>query len=595
MDVQTDELPLQELADSVRASFDHVARDKGLNLDIVIGEQAPPTITTDRRRVEQILRNLIANAIKFTEQGGVTVSFDRADPWLAIAIKDTGIGIDAEKQKLIFEAFQQGDGSTARKYGGTGLGLSISRELARLLGGTMEVESEPGEGSTFTLYLPRTLQAKRPAARPARPARKRPERKPREPAPPRSSVPSPPGPKIDDDRDRLQQGDRVVLIIEDDPKFARLLRDKCYDKGFKCLVAPSGEAGLELAATWVPSAVILDVRLPGIDGWAVLGVLKEDTRTRHIPVHIVSVDDHATEALQQGAIGHAVKPLDQERLDEVFHKLEQASDEKPKRVLVVEDDESLRRATVRLLDDDNVVVDEAKTGTAALEALRAANYHCMVLDLGLPDMDGGQLLAALAREQLDLPPIVVHTGRELTSEQEMSLRQYAESIVIKDVRSQERLLDEVTLFLHCVVSRMPEKSRQIIRDLHDTDAVLRGKKILIVDDDMRTTFAMSHLLANHGMETLKAENGERALRILDEHPDVHLVLMDIMMPVMDGYEAMRQIRAQSRFRKLPIIVLTAKAMPEDREKCLISGANDYLPKPVNQQRLMSLLRVWLQQ
>jgi len=516
------------------------------------------------------------------------------DDCLAIAVKDTGVGIDPEKQQIIFEAFQQADGGTARKYGGTGLGLSISRELVRLLGGEMQVDSVPGQGSTFTLCLPTTLPAGREAHRRDEALAPSPEAGPPEAPPPRAAaLQKTVTAEIEDDREKLENDDRIVLIVEDDPKFARLLLEKCHEKGFKCLVAPTGEAGLELTAERRPSAIILDVRLPGIDGWSVLSALKEDTRTRHIPVHVVSVEERSTEALRKGAIGHAVKPLDQERLDEVFRKLEQASEGQPKRVLVVEDDLNLRRQTVRLLAGSDVRVEEVETGHQALETLRKGGYDCVVLDLGLPDMDGDELLAALEREGVELPPVVVHTGRDLTSEEEMSLREHAESIVIKDVRSQERLLDEVSLFLHCIVSRMPEKSRKIIQDLHNTDALLRGKKVLIVDDDMRTAFAMSQLLSGRGVETLKAENGKRALRLLAEHPDVDLVLMDIMMPVMDGYEAMKRIRGQERFRKLPIIVLTAKAMPEDREKCLEAGANDYLPKPVEQQRLISMLRVWL--
>ena len=607
MDLQLGTVRISDLADSVRSSFGHMAEGKGLSLEVVVGEDAPLEMTSDRKRIEQVIKNLISNAIKFTDSGSVTVSFTRPSPdtklsksdlatadCLAVSVKDTGIGITPANHKVIFEAFKQVDGGTDRKFGGTGLGLSISRELARFLGGEIQVKSELGKGSTFTLYLPVTVSdngkdtqghppSKTTVVAPADFAAGR-------NAPRQSAVAE----QIEDDRDKLQEGDRVILVIEDDPNFARLLFKKCHEKGVKCLAAPTGEAGLELAAKYQPAAIILDIRLPGMDGWAVLGTLKENTSTRHIPVHIVSVEAESIEAIRRGAIGHATKPLSQDTLEETFRRLEQVSDGKPGRVLLVEDNPVSRKVTAKLLGDGgDVTVDEVETGTQALEALRSGGYDCVVLDLGLPDMEGMDLLKKLEHEGVELPPVIVYTGRDLPSEEEIDLREYAESVIIKDVRSQERLLDEVSLFLHRVVSKMPEKQRKIILDLHDTDALLRDKKVLIVDDDMRTTFAMSRLLAERGMKTLKAENGEKALRLLDEHPDVDLVLMDIMMPVMDGYATMKRIRDQERFHGLPMIALTAKAMPEDREKCLAAGANDYLTKPVDQKRLVSMMRVWL--
>ena len=604
MDLQLAKVPVSLLAEGVRTSFLHMADEMCLGLDVVVSGDAPVEITSDRNRIEQVIRNLMSNAIKFTDSGGVTVTFGRpapgtdlsrsklaADNCLSIAVKDTGIGLAPEKRKIIFEAFQQAEGGTARKYGGTGLGLSISRELARLLGGEIQLDSTLGEGSTFTLYLPvgapvgRTASVGAGAGAAASGFDK-----------PLSNGTTAYGGaalQIEDDRENLGKDDTIVLVIEDDPAFARLLYTKCHEKGFKCLAAPTGEAGLELAGKHLPRAVILDIRLPGMDGWTVLGTLKEDIRTRHIPVHIVSAEEASTEALRKGAVGHATKPLDQKDLDEAFLRLEQVSSGNPRRVLVVEDDATIRRETVDLIADGDIKVVEAETGKQAVEALRSDRFDCVVLDLGLPDMDGGELLATLESEGVELPPVIVHTARDLTEEEEMGLREHAESIVIKDVRCQERLLDEVSLFLHRVVSQMPEKKRQIIRDLHDTDALLRDKKVLVVDDDMRTTFALSRLLSERGMGTLKAENGARALQLLEREPNVDLVLMDIMMPVMDGYETMKRIRAQDRFRKLPILALTAKAMPEDRERCLASGANDYMPKPVDQERLISMMRVWL--
>jgi CheY-like chemotaxis protein len=330
-----------------------------------------------------------------------------------------------------------------------------------------------------------------------------------------------------------------------------------------------------------------------MDGWAVLAALKDDIRIRHIPVHVISVEDAASESLRKGAIAHATKPLNQEELEQVFEKIEQTDAGKIKRVLLVEDDDRMRHSIKKLIGNRDVKVDEAATGGQAMEALRSKRYGCLVLDLHLPDMHGGDLLKRMEEEGMELPPVIIHTAQDLTEKEEMDLRERAKSIVIKDVRSQERLLDEVSLFLHRTVSDMPERKKQMIRNLHQTDVLLMNKKVLVVDDDMRTTFALSRLFSERGMKTFKASDGEQALQVLDQEPDTDIVLMDVMMPVMDGYETMKRIRAQERFRKLPIIALTAKAMPEDRKKCIEAGANDYLPKPVDQKRLVSLMRVWL--
>ena len=610
IDLRLGKVKTSVLSDGVRASFNHMATQKGLELEVVIDPEAPRELVSDQKRIEQILKNLVSNAIKFTEKGRVKVTFSRPRPeqvpsslkknggeHLAVSVRDTGIGIDPNQQRVIFEAFQQADGSTSRRYGGTGLGLSISRELARLLGGAIELHSAPGEGATFTVYLglnisPGETAETKPAAAGAQPKSKAPVVLWRDtqngelPIPDAASY-------ITDDREALAPEDRVILVIEDDPKFAKILYRKCHDKGFKCLAAATGEAGLEMARQYLPDAVILDLHLPALDGWSVLGILKEDTRTRHIPVHIISVEQATTESLRKGAVGHATKPIDGEQLDAAFDKLRMVADQGNKRVLVVDDDPQLRRNTVVLIEGGDVEVDEAATGAEAIAAVRANRYDCMVLDLSLPDMDGRSMLETLQQQGREIPPVIVHTAREVTQDEEAALRENTESIIIKDVRSQERLLDEVSLFLHRIVSKMPANKRQIIRNLHEGEEMLAGKRVLVVDDDMRTTFAVAALLSDLGMEPLKANNGQKALQVLEKEPDVDLVLMDIMMPVVDGYDAMRRIRAQDKFRDLPIIALTAKAMPVDREKCLAAGANDYMPKPVDRSKLISMIRVWL--
>lgn len=601
MELQLASVSIDELRESLHASFGHMARAKGLDFEVAVAADLPAEIITDRKRLEQILRNLLSNALKFTEHGGIKVSFGRiptgidlsggdltTDSALAFTVQDTGIGIAPDKHQMIFEAFQQADGTTTRRFGGTGLGLTISRELATLLGGEIQLQSAPGEGSTFTLYLPLASRASvKGDAKPASVAP--PAERPTMAAP--AAAEAAPAPV--DDRTTIGSEDRAILIVEDDPNFAALLCNECRAKGFKCLAASTGGAGLELAGRYLPAAIILDLHLPGMDGWAVLSTLKDDMRTRHIPVHIVSGVEDSGNAIHRGAVGYAMKPLDREHLEEVFRKLAAAGTPGLRRVLVVEDEAGMRRNTIEILRSDDVSIDEAATGAEALAALRDRHYDCVVLDLRLPDMDGSALLDQLAAEGVALPPVVVHTGAELSADAEASLRAHADAIVIKDVRSPERLLDEVSLFLHRVVSQMPEKQQRIIHDLYDADVRLRGKKVLVVDDDMRTTFAVSKLLSDNGMQPLKAADGAKALKLLEDHPDTAIVLMDIMMPVMDGYEAMRHIRAQEQHRKLPIIALTAKAMPEDREKCLAAGASDYLPKPVDAARLVSMMRVWL--
>ena len=610
MEIHLEKTAVRDLGARAENHFKHMATAKGLEMKVDIDPSAPTVIETDGGRAEQILRNLLNNAIKFTETGMVTVSFRRPGPdirlnksgldpsgALAVSVTDTGIGIPPDKQKIIFEAFQQVDGGTARQYGGTGLGLSISKELAHLLGGEIQLESTPGQGSTFTLYLPEKMAGGKKTSGATQNVLERKSpfsdlKRVSNDVPQAPSVVS--GEAVADDRGVLKEGDKTILIVEDDARFARLLYKACQERGFKALVANRGDEGINLAETYVPDAIILDIRLPGMDGWSVLRELKENPNLRHIPVHFMSVDEPSIEAFSKGAVGYLKKPVSRDGLEQAFARLEDIIDRKIKNLLVVEDNDHLRKGIVQIIGNGDVYTDEATSGADALDAIRNKRYDCVILDWGLPDMSGFDVLKTLKDEAVDvIPPVIVYTGRELSAAEERELREYADSIIIKGVRSQERLLDEASLFLHRMVGKMPEKKRKIITDLHDTDVLFRGKTLLMVDDDMRNVFALSRILEEKGMQILKAEDGRRALDALDAHPDIDLVLMDIMMPVMDGYEAMRRIRAQERFRRLPIIALTAKAMDKDRDQCIEAGANDYLAKPIDVQRLLSMMRVWL--
>ncbi len=586
MDLHPEALAVAELAAGVRSSFRHLAEEKGLALQIEVTAEAPGSIVSDRKRVEQIIRNLMTNALKFTERGEVTVIFDQlpaagagsgeAPPaGLAVAVRDTGIGIAPEQHRLVFEAFRQADGSTSRRYGGTGLGLSICLQLANLLGGAILLESEPGRGSVFTLRLP----AVPPVVT-----------EPQEAKPPARTENHPAGIPQDEAYAHpatAERRKRQILIIADDRDFARLLREKCGARGFRGIVAQSVEGGIELARRHLPAAVILDGRLGGTDLREVREVLRGNERTGGIPVHLVpgpsaGGEEQSAPAAVEDGIGEILQSLD---LD---------AGQGPRRVLVVEDDRQTRSGILSLLTaNPKVSADEADNGFQALELLGNNSYDCMVLDLGLPDMSGNELLTRAGRLGLGLPPVVVYTARDLSRDEERQLREHTESIVIKDIRSQERLLDEVTLFLHKVEDRLPGSDGKESIELDEEDEFLDGKKVLIVDDDMRTMFALSRRLAERGMRILKADNGESALAVLDQTPDVDLVLMDVMMPVMDGYEAISRIRSQERFRRLPVLALTAKAMQQDRAKCLEAGASDYLTKPVDEARLISMMRVWL--
>jgi CheY-like chemotaxis protein len=585
----------------VRRTFHHLAESKNLGFSIEIDPVLPRAFTSDPKRLQQILKNLLSNAFKFTTQGRVTMAVRPAqEGWtpdhpvlkeaasvVAFSVTDTGIGIAPEKQKLIFEAFHQADAGTSRKYGGTGLGLAISRELATLLGGEIRLTSTVGEGSTFTLYLPLTYVGPARSATTTTPAIPM-------PAFMAQVLPARTEEQIVDDRETIDPGDMVLLIVDDDPHYARVLLGLAREKGFKGIVATRGQSALALAREYRPTAITLDVFLPDMLGWTVLNSLKLDPSTRHIPVQILSVEEEGQHGLSHGAFSYLVKPATTEALEGALDRIRNYLTLRTKRLLVVEDNSLERESVVELLSHDDIEITAVGTAVEALEALRSHQFGCCVVDLRLPDMSGFELLQQIqADPALREVPIVVFTGKELTEAEDVQLRAIAKSVVLKDVRSPERLLDETALFLHRVVSDLPEPRRRMIERLHGSNEELRGRKVLVVDDDARNIFALTSALENYDMEVLGATNGRQAIETIRQIPDLSAVLMDIMMPDMDGYETIRQIRADRRLRTVPILALTAKAMRGDREKCLQAGASDYIAKPVNTDQLLSLLRVWL--
>jgi CheY-like chemotaxis protein len=600
-----------DLAAMAAAQFGPLAEEKGLELKLTLADELPTTIQTDPQRLKQILRNLLSNAFKFTNAGQIELKIYRPDDeidWsgsgldpgqtMAISVTDTGIGITAEQQKIIFEAFQQADGSTSRHFGGTGLGLSITRAMVAKLGGLIAVDSEAGRGSTFTLYLPIGGVASEVAEKPEEPpldAASGNGRKPTSLSNPTSASPKP-QPSLADDRVEVKPGDKILQVIEDDPNFAKILCDFSHKKGFKCLIAGTGQTGLAMVKEYQPEAIILDLNLPDLSGWAILETLKNDPATRHIPVHIMSVEEEVLDAYRKGAIGYLTKPVSRADLEKPFEKIEQFISREIKNLLLVEDDANSRRSIIKLLQGSDVQITEANRGQAALDLLRTHHFDCIILDLSLPDMTGFEVLSKMNGQNRETrSPVIVYTGRDLTPEENLELTKYADSVIVKGVKSPERLLDETALFLHRVVADMPADKQHTIKQLYSEDKLLQGKKILIVDDDVRNSFALSKLLTDKGIIARIAQDGQQALELLAEDPEIDLVLMDIMMPVLDGYETTRQIRARQEFNSLPILALTAKAMKGDREKCLAVGANDYLPKPIDVDRLFSMLRVWLYQ
>lgn len=615
-----EEVEINTMVADLERIFRNLAEDKGTVFDIEKDPAVADTLYTDPFRLQQVLRNLLTNAFKFTEKGRVCLRISRPDESLckgydftpetalALAVKDTGIGIPREQQAVIFEAFQQADGSTSRKYGGTGLGLSISRELSKLLGGYIMLESEPGKGSVFTIVIPERVPEQAPA-----------EPLPGKTAPGKENAggentgeatgetsdillapdgPEPAAPKapehdfVQDDRKDMARGDKSLLIIEDDPGSAKIMRDFARERGFKCVIADDGETGLHFADYYRPSAVILDIGLPGIDGWAVLDRLKTNPDLRHIPVHFMSAADSSLDAMRMGAVGFLTKPVTLEKVEDTFKKIENIITRPVRKLLVVEDDKVQSQSIRELIGNGDVETTMVATGGEAYEELNRQHFDCMVLDLGLEDMSGFELLDKIRNnpECGDIP-VIVYTGRDLTRDEDRQLRRYTESIIIKGVKSPERLLEESALFLHRVEADLPREKQEMLKLVHDKARVLKDKTLLLVDDDMRNVFALTSVLEEKNMNILIARDGLEGVEKTKAHPEIDIILMDIMMPRMDGYEAMEEIR--KTHKDLPIIALTAKAMKGDRKKCIDAGANDYLAKPVDTDKLISMLRVWL--
>jgi CheY-like chemotaxis protein/GAF domain-containing protein/HAMP domain-containing protein len=601
MDVIIDDVSVVELGEHFRRSFTHLAESRGLNFSVELAENMPEHFYTDRQRMEQIIKNLLSNAMKFTESGGsvrlrIDAPTDQKDlpsqslipgQTVRLSVIDSGIGIAPEKQRLVFEAFQQADGTTSRKYGGTGLGLTISRELARLLGGDVSLYSEGmGKGTTFMLFLPfgSVDNVHREEGYDEAPA----------PMAARSAMASVAASAGASGEESFVVKEKTVLIIEDDSAFSSVLVDLAADYGLEGHVCADGETGLEYARHYRPSAIILDIGLPGIDGWQVMEKLKADPRTKDIPVHFLSGKDERKKALELGAIDFLTKPISETDIIKAFSKIEKAIEKNVRRLLVVEDSELQHEGIRELFSEKGVVITAVHTGAEALEVLRTQVHDCMILDLTLPDMNGFELLEKIhGNEEYDSVPVIIYTGKELSRDEESKLRKYADRIILKTERSSERLLNEASLFLHWLESTMPSAPKQAPTNIEHRDDVFTDKKLLLVDDDMRNIYALSAQLEELGFDITIANNGKEALQVLEDDPKMDIVLMDIMMPEMDGYEAMGHIRKQPRFQKLPILALTAKAMKDDRAKCIEAGANDYCSKPIDMGKLTSLMRVWL--
>jgi HAMP domain-containing protein/CheY-like chemotaxis protein/signal transduction histidine kinase len=600
--VDAEEIFFSNLVDMVARPFRHEAENRQLSFDGMIDPHLGRSIVTDSKRLQQVLKNLLSNAFKFTEHGGVRLNvsvalggwsaehpvLNQSPAVVAFEVSDTGIGIPLEKQKIIFEAFQQADASTSRKYGGTGLGLAICRELANLLGGEIHLRSSRGVGSAFTLYLPIKY------AGASNPVRMLPGGDQAFPSVALQTVPDRPVEQIPDDRLEIEPGDAILLIVEDDPHYARVMVDLARDKGFKVLVAMRGADALDLARQYQPTAVSLDVFLPDMLGWTVLSQLKQNPLTRHIPVQIITLDEDRQHGLARGAFSFVTKPATTEGLEDALTRIKEYTARRRKRLLVVEDNPDEQLSIAQLLGHDDIEIATAGTGAAALAALKEQPSDCVVLDLRLPDMSGFEVLEQIRNDaQLSDVPVVVFTGRELSAEEDAQLQTMARSIVVKGVESPERLLDETALFLHRVVTDLPAEKQRMLERLNGSDEDLVGRTVLLVDDDARNIFALSSVLERRGMRVLTATTGSEAIALIDSTPELAIVLMDIMMPEMDGYQTIEAIRAKPALRRLPIVALTAKAMKGDREKCLEAGASDYLAKPVNTEQLLSALRMWL--
>ncbi|MFK5856489.1 MAG: response regulator [Bacteroidota bacterium] len=615
IELNIEKLYFDDFGAFVESSFEEVMKEKELKLTIKIDKDVPESILTDVQRVQQIVKNLFSNAIKFTTNGEISMLISKpkdntkygnknlkAGNTIAISIKDTGIGIANEKKEVIFEAFKQADGTTSRKYGGTGLGLSISKNFSQLLGGEMQLQSKEGQGSIFTLLLPyelkiyvdeeQTLDEYIANDKGDTYIETKSET---------SAITSKDSKtviqvnkNIVDDVNTISKNDRVVLIIEDDYNFASVLLNLAHEHKFKAIIALDGESGLHMADYHIPRAIILDVGLPGINGYEVMKRLKQNHKTRHIPVHFISANDTDIKAFKMGAIGYLTKPVEKEQIDNVFDKIEAIISKPIKKLIIVEDEAIMRKSIINLMKSDNIIITDVETGKEAFDKVSKEEFDCMILDLGLEDMTGFELLDLLKKNKVASNlPIVIYTGRDLTHEENDKLRSYSKSIILKGARSFERLLAETTLFLHQVESKLPDNKKKMLEKVHSKDDVIEGKTILVVDDDMRNVFAISSLLESFKANIIVGKNGIDGINKLHENSNIDLILMDIMMPEMDGYEAMRNIRKEKQYQNMPIIALTAKAMKEDRDKCIAAGANEYLSKPVDKDKLLSILRVWL--
>ncbi|MCP5008214.1 MAG: response regulator, partial [Planctomycetes bacterium] len=613
LEVNWERITLSPWIAHLEKTFKHVAERKELRFSVTISDDVPEMMTSDSMRAAQILNNLLSNAFKFTAKGEVSLTVEKpsnglppvndnltTDRTVAFKISDTGIGLSEDKQKIIFEAFQQADSRTSRNYGGTGLGLSISRELAKLLGGVLHLKSEEGKGSTFTLLLPIC----HPEAEITEVEIKEVEVFDSDIASDKEVVSAEPDKAVKlevshvrDDRRELKPGDKSVLIVDDEPVFLEILSYLAHEKGFKTLVAGDGHTGLHLADYYRPSAIILDIKMPGMDGFEVMKGLKENRNTSHIPVHFISGVDKTAEALESGAIGFLVKPVNSEDIEHCFEKFEKLIETSIKSVLIVEDNVKQQESLMALLEGKDVATTAIESGEKAVELLKNDKFDCIILGLDLAGEMTGFELAGKIKNDDTIPclPVIVYTGRDLSSEEEIMLKQCSDSIIIKGDNSSDRLNDEVTLFLHKVENELPENHKKVLKSMYSKDESLDGKRVLLVDDDMRNVFALSSAIQDQGMLVTVGKSGREAINQLESNPDVNIILMDIMMPEMDGYEAMREIRKNDRYKDLPIIALTAKAMKGEKDRCTEAGASDYLSKPVDTDRLLSLMRVWMHQ
>ncbi|MFN0222773.1 response regulator [Paenibacillus sp. KR2-11] len=598
------ETTMKEITDGMERTFRHMADDKKLDFRIKVDPDVPNTLVTDSKRLQQILKNLLSNAFKFTEEGQVQLlvrranngwsrdheALNRAKLVLCFCVSDTGIGIHPEKQQIIFEAFQQADGSTNRTYGGTGLGLAISREIAAMLGGEITLYSVVNTGSTFNLYLPLDADAPSPEPKPKYVPEVidvTPPQKTR--LLPRKSVAD-----MTDDRDRIQPGDRVFLIIEDDLKFNEILLELLHKRGIKAVITAKGSDALELAQKYKPVAITLDLRLKDMDGWLVIEHLKNDIGIRHIPVCVITVEEDEVQLMQKGVFDYICKPVSNEELENALDKLNGFADRAVHHLLVAASDAKQRQEWAETIGGDDVIITAVDTGRKALQQLKSKEFDCVLADNDLPDLGILQFVREMQKNAKNkYKPVVMNRSRKFSPEEESELEDLLKSAVIKEVHSAVQIMDETSLFLHRKAEDLPDGSRETLVKLHQSDEMIKYKKVLVVDDDIRNIFALTTILERHNMKVIPAENGYDAINILETTPDIQIILMDIMMPVMDGYETTRAIREMPEFKDLPIIALTAKAMKGDREACLDAGASDYITKPVNSAQLLSMIRRWL--